>query len=116
MTTTLLPDVDVARADCATLLSVQAPGDHGEEAGHDGMKNDMCVLDRANADGHAGWRLHPGLCVVGEAVHGGGEMVRGKKLETGWYLLKRKALDKVRYCIAGRLWAHAGGHRLETCP
>jgi len=53
---------------------------------------------------------------MGEAVHGGREMVRGKKLETGWYLLKRKALDKVRYCIAGRLWAHAGGHRLETCP
>lgn len=77
VTTPLLPDVDVARADCATFLGVQAPGDHGEDARHDGVKDDVRVLDRADADGHAGRRLHPGLGVVVEAVHG--EMVHG-----GW--------------------------------
>lgn len=83
--TALLPDVNVAGADRTPFLGIEATGDHGEDVEHDGVEDDVGVVDRADADVGARRRLHPGLGQVVETMHmmGPGDISAGQARGSG---------------------------------
>lgn len=61
MTASFLPNVHVAGANRATLLGIEATGDHGKDVEHDGVEDGVGVVHGADADVGARRGLHPGL-------------------------------------------------------
>lgn len=57
---TLLPRVDTAGAEGGTLVCVESTGDDGKDVQGDGMKDDVGIAGRADADVAARRALHCG--------------------------------------------------------
>lgn len=72
MTASFLPNVNVSGANRATLLGIQATGDHGEDVEHDGVEDGVGVVHGADTDVGARRGLHPGLGQVVRTIHGRG--------------------------------------------